>query len=66
MSEAKSDSTVLLNPVVGDRVIDDDGNVGTITDADDLHNIYVELDGGGSGFYCLHPDCGSFDSLKRI
>ena len=66
MSEAKPDSNVLLNPVVGDRVIDDDGNVGTITAADDLHNIYVELDGGGSGFYCLHPECGSFDNLKRI
>ena len=39
----------LVFPDKGDRVIDDDGCVGTVIRATDPHNIFVEYDNGGSG-----------------
>ena len=46
---------------VGDRVIDDDGHVGSIIKIDDVHNVHVNLDdvGGGEGraIYCCDPEC---------
>ncbi len=42
----------------GRKVIDDEGNVGTIIHYDEaLHNVFVEYDNGGSGFHCLNEGC---------
>ena len=45
------------NIVRGMRVQDIDNNRGTVTQCDDVHNIVVEYDNGGSGFHCLVEDC---------
>lgn len=41
----------------GMKVIDDDGDIGTITECNDAHNILVEYDNGGQGLYCLSEGC---------
>jgi len=42
----------------GRKVIDSEGNVGTIKNYDEeLHNVFVEYDNGGSGFHCLNEGC---------
>lgn len=42
----------------GRKVIDNDGNIGMIKEYDEnLHNVLVEYDGGGSGFHCLNKGC---------
>lgn len=42
----------------GRKVIDNEGNVGTIKRYDEaLHNVFVEYDNGGSGFHCLNEGC---------
>jgi hypothetical protein len=43
--------------VIGMRITDNDGNVGIVKDCDDLHNVFVEYDNGGSGFHCLIEEC---------
>ena len=45
------------NMFVGMRVKDNEGNVGSIIDCKDIHNVYVEYDNGGSGFHCLVEGC---------
>lgn len=30
---------------------------GTIAECDDLHNVFVTFDNGGSGYYCFAEDC---------
>lgn len=42
---------------IGMKVIDEDGDVGTIKECDDAHNILVEFTNGGTGLYCLVPNC---------
>jgi hypothetical protein len=44
-------------PLVGQVVIDAECNVGTVSEADDLHNIRIEYKNGGFGLYCLDPEC---------
>lgn len=39
------------------RVQDDNGNVGLVKECDDMHNIFVEYDTGGSGYYCVVIGC---------
>lgn len=42
----------------GRKVIDNEGNVGTIKHYDEeMHNVFVEYDNGGSGVYCLIEGC---------
>lgn len=44
----------------GDDVIDEDGDIGFITDCSDIHNIKVEFNDGESiffGIYCLDNNC---------
>ena len=36
------------NLVIGMRVQDDEGNVGTVKECEDIHNVFVEYDNGGS------------------
>ena len=46
------------NLEIGRKVIDEDGNIGTITECDDLHNVFVQLDNDmGSGLYCFAENC---------
>lgn len=42
---------------VGMRVVDVDGYIGVVMNCDDIHNVHVEYDDGGSGLYCLDEDC---------
>jgi hypothetical protein len=43
--------------VIGMRVQDDDGNIGTVKECEDIHNIFVYYDNGGSGLHCLVEGC---------
>ena len=45
------------NLVIGMRVMDDEGNVGTVKECEDIHNVFVEYDNGGSGLHCLIEEC---------
>ena len=49
---------------VGQKVIDEDGDKGTITEIENIYNIYVKYDNGGSGIYCLNGCCN--DRLYAI
>ena len=43
-----------------DIVIDEDGDIGFITECSDIHNIKVEFNDGQSifyGIYCLDKEC---------
>lgn len=54
---------------VGDRVIDEEGDLGTIDDINGIHNIHVVYDNGGAGFYCQSKSkrCKNFYSpLTKI
>ena len=43
---------------IGMRVIDDDGEIGKVTEIHNIHDILVEYDNdGGSGLYCLDDEC---------
>jgi hypothetical protein len=48
---------------VGQKVYDKDGTIGKVVDCSEEHNILVEFDEGGQGFYCLHDGCPSEDCL---
>ena len=52
---------ILLNP--GDRVIDREGDIGTVVNSDDPHNVQVHYDNGGSSINCIVPECESFEGL---
>ena len=43
---------------VGQKVIDEDGDKGTIVEIENIYNIYVKYDNGGSGIFCLNGCCG--------
>ena len=45
------------NLTVGMRVKDREGNIGTVKECDDIHNVFVEYDNGGSGLHCLVEGC---------
>lgn len=47
----------------GLKVTDEDGVIGEVKQCDDLHNIWVVYDNGGSGFYCLDENCKDYDKL---
>ena len=53
---------------VGDIVHDPDMEVhGIVREIEDIHNVFVEYNGGGSGLYCMDPACEDYDpSLKLI
>ncbi len=48
----------------GDSVKDKDGNIGSIVNADDPHNIEVVYYTGGSGLYCMVEGCPHYDKLS--
>ena len=49
---------------VGQKVIDEDGDKGTITRIENIYNIYVKYDNGGSCISCLNGCCN--DRLYAI
>jgi len=49
---------------VGQKVIDEDGDKGTITEIENIYNVYVKYDNGGSGISCLNGCCN--DRLYAI
>ena len=55
---AKLTQIVNLNNLVnGMRVQDGEGNIGTVKECEDLHNVFVKYDNGGSGLHCLIEGC---------
>lgn len=44
---------------VGMKVMDEDGDIGTVKECSDIHNIFVVFDNeeSSTGFYCLEPGC---------
>lgn len=51
---------------VGMNVIDDDNVTGEVRLCDDIHNVWVTYDKGGSDFYCLDEDCVDYEPLYLI
>jgi len=53
---------------IGDSVYDKYFDAyGIVKKLDDIHNVFVEYENGGSGLYCLDPNCEEFDpELKLI
>ena len=49
---------------VGQKVLDEDGDKGEITRIENIYNIYVKYDNGGSGISCLNGCCN--DKLYAI
>lgn len=45
------------NLVNGMRVHNAEGDVGTVKECEDIHNVFVEYDNGGSGLHCLVEGC---------
>ena len=41
----------------GMKVIDNDGDIGIVTECEDAHNIMVEYENGGKGLHCLVEGC---------
>lgn len=54
----------------GDFIYDEvDNDYGIIKEIDeDLHNVYIVYEEGGSALYCLNPDCkdNDIDRVKII
>jgi len=57
MKNSKEPIKSLLELYIGMRVEDDEGNVGTVKECHDIHNIFVEFDNGGTGLHCLIEGC---------
>ncbi len=60
MKNYKTQVKTLVTPnniMTDKKVIDNDGNIGTIKTCDDIHNVFVEYQGGGSGLHCLIKGC---------
>ena len=49
---------------VGQKVVDETGEKGEITRIENIYNIYVKYDNGGSGIYCFNRCCN--DRLYAI
>lgn len=49
----------------GSKVIDNEGETGTVTYMTDKHNIHVEYDNNkGSGWYCTVKGCHLYEDLR--
>lgn len=44
----------------GMKVIDYEGDIGTVSECGDPHNVIVQYDGGGRGLYCMEVGCDFF------
>jgi len=50
---------------IKDYVYDPGLNVyGIVKEIDDIHNVFIEYEDGGSGLYCLDPSCDEFDPIE--
>jgi len=52
------------NLVVGKCVVDSEQNKGKITNIDDLHNVEIKFDNGGSSLFCFVENCD--ENLKDM
>ena len=52
------------NLVIGMRVQDNEGNVGIVKECEDIHNVLVEYDNGGSGLHCLVEGCADTKTIN--
>jgi len=51
--------------IVGMRVQDGDGNIGTVIECNDVHNVSVEYDNNrGGGLYCLSEKCSEGEEAE--
>jgi hypothetical protein len=50
----------------GRRVIDEDGEIGTIIECSDVHNVEVKGDNGGFGLYCFSKGCNENSEYEKI
>jgi len=50
---------------VGQKVIDEDGDKGEITKIENIYNIYVKYENGGSGISCLNGCCNDKLYLEK-
>jgi hypothetical protein len=50
---------------VGDKVQDADGDIGTVKECYDPHNVFVEYP-TGHGLYCVKRGCDMYESLKLV
>lgn len=70
MKNLQKDSILIKFPVnqsnilVGAKVIDDDDNTGVIESYEDLHNVLVKYDDGGSGLHCLVKGCVEYKEIN--
>jgi hypothetical protein len=65
----KEKITITLKPTefkIGDKVKDEEGHIGTVIECDDIHNIFVQFDDGGSGLFCIDRTCKEFSHLNKI
>jgi preprotein translocase subunit YajC len=44
----------------GMKVIDNEGDIGVITECEDAHNVIVEYENEGKGIHCLVEGCELF------
>lgn len=51
---------------VGMRVIDEDGNIGTLISVDDPHNVDITYDRGGTRLICVVCGCPMVENLKIL
>ena len=42
---------------IGQKVVDEDGDFGVITKIENIYNVYVKYDNGGSGISCMYGCC---------
>jgi len=57
---------LLYRPSLGDPVIDGEGTTGKIISIENIHNVLVDYDNGGSGYYCLSRKCKRYSPLRVI
>jgi len=52
---------------IGDHVYDKFFDAyGTVKKMDDIHNVFVEYENGGSGLYCLDSNCDEYDGALKL
>ena len=62
ITKAPNDAKPLLYADIqkGMKVIDNDGDIGIVTECKDAHNINVKYKNGGAGLHCLQEGCEEF------
>lgn len=45
------------------KVYDSNGDIGTVIEWNDIHNVHISFDKGGSGLICMDPNCHEYERL---